>query len=56
MKNNNGKKILYILVEKKVKPARFIEIYRRNYTERMKKIILILITVITVTKKWLISF
>lgn len=31
MKNTNGKKILYILVEKKVKPARFIEIYRRNY-------------------------
>lgn len=30
MKNTNGKKILYILVEKKVKPARFIEIYRRN--------------------------
>ncbi|MBU4313994.1 MAG: DNA-processing protein DprA [Actinobacteria bacterium] len=31
MKSSNGKKILYILVEKKVKPARFIEIYRRNY-------------------------
>lgn len=33
MKNasTNGKKILYILVEKKVKPARFIEIYRKNY-------------------------
>lgn len=31
MKNTNGKKILYILVEKKVKPARFIEIYRRYY-------------------------
>ncbi|GAH24167.1 unnamed protein product [marine sediment metagenome] len=31
MKNTNGKKILCILVEKKVKPARFIEIYRRNY-------------------------
>ncbi|MCG2791798.1 MAG: DNA-processing protein DprA [Actinomycetia bacterium] len=31
MKSSNGKKILYILVEKKVKPARFIEIYRKNY-------------------------
>jgi len=30
MKNTNGKKILYILVEKKVKPSKFIEIYRRN--------------------------
>jgi DNA processing protein len=31
MKNNNGKKILYILVERKVKPSKFIEIYRINH-------------------------
>src|SRR4030042_1194093 len=31
MKNNNGKKILYILVESKVKPSKFIEIYRINH-------------------------
>jgi len=36
MKNNNGKKILYILVEKKVKPSKFIEIYRINHGDITK--------------------
>jgi DNA processing protein len=30
MKNENSVKILYLLIEKRVRPARFIEIYRKN--------------------------